>query len=97
TPALPTGRVSPPADPHATAIAVEDGVVSWIGDDTAAGAYADGADEVVDLRGRLVTPAFVDAHVHTVQTGLMLTGLDVTGADSLAETLDLVAAYAGRL
>jgi predicted amidohydrolase YtcJ len=94
---LTNGTVYSPADPHATAIAVEDGAVSWIGDDTAAGAYADGADEAVDLRGRLVTPAFVDAHVHTVQTGLMLTGLDVGGADSLAETLDLVAAYAGRL
>jgi predicted amidohydrolase YtcJ len=94
---LTNGSVYSPADPHATAIAFDDGVVSWLGDDTGAAPYADGADEVVDLRGRLVTPAFVDAHVHTVQTGAALTGLDLSGAASLAEMLDRVAAYAGRL
>ena len=31
-----------------------------------AATYADGADEVVELGGALVTPAFVDAHVHVV-------------------------------
>ena len=39
-----------------------------------------GVDEVVDLDGALVTPAFVDAHVHATSTGLALTGLDLTGA-----------------
>jgi predicted amidohydrolase YtcJ len=90
------GSVYSPADPHATAIAVDDGVVSWIGDDTGAGSYADGADEVVDLAGRLVTPAFVDAHLHTVQLGFMLSGLDLSRSASLAECLDAIAAYAGR-
>lgn len=94
---LTNGSVYSPADPHATAIAVEDGVVSWLGDDTGATSYADGADEVVDLRGRLVAPAFVDAHVHTVQTGELLTGLDVTDATSLADLLDRVASHAGSL
>ena len=32
---------------------------------------------VVDLAGALVTPAFVDAHVHATATGLALTGLDL--------------------
>ena len=39
---------------------------------------------VVDLDGALVTPGFVDSHVHTVRTGFALTGLDLTGAPSLA-------------
>src|ERR1700712_4222091 len=62
---LKNGSVYSPPDPHATAIALDDGVVTWLGDDTGAASYASGADEVVDLRGHLVTPAFVDAHVHT--------------------------------
>ena len=33
----------------------------WTGDDDASVHFADGADRVVDLAGRLVTPAFVDA------------------------------------
>ncbi len=69
---LTNGSVYSPADPHATAIAFDDGVVTWLGDDTGAASYADGADEVVDLDGTLVTPAFVDAHVHAAQTGFAL-------------------------
>jgi predicted amidohydrolase YtcJ len=91
---LTNGSVYSPADPHATAIAFDDGVVTWLGDDTSAASYANGADEVIDLRGKLVTPAFVDAHVHTAQTGALLTGLDLAGTASLTECLDRLAAFA---
>ncbi|ADB32660.1 Amidohydrolase 3 [Kribbella flavida DSM 17836] len=94
---LTNGSVYSPADPHATAIAFDDGVVSWLGDDTGAVSYASGADEVIDLRGKLVTPAFVDAHVHTAQTGALLTGLDLVGATSLTEALDRLSSFAATL
>ncbi|GAB2644552.1 amidohydrolase [Kribbella swartbergensis] len=94
---LTNGSVYSPADPHATAIAFDDGVVTWLGDDTGASSYADGADEVIDLDGKLVTPAFVDAHVHTAQTGALLTGLDLAGTTSLTEALDKLAAFAAKL
>ncbi|MDX2967806.1 amidohydrolase [Kribbella solani] len=94
---LTNGSVYSPADPHATAIAFDDGVVTWLGDDTGAGSYADGADEVIDLDGKLVTPAFVDAHVHTAGTGAALIGLDLTGTKSLTEALDKLATYAATL
>jgi predicted amidohydrolase YtcJ len=94
---LTNGSVYSPADPHATAIAFDDGVVTWLGDDTGAGSYADGADEVIDLDGKLVTPAFVDAHVHTAGTGATLTGLDLAGTTSLTEALDKLAAFAAGL
>lgn len=94
---LTNGSVYSPADPHATAIAFDDGLVTWLGDDTGASSYADGADEVIDLAGKLVTPAFVDAHVHTAQTGALLTGLDLAGTTSLAEALDRLAAFARQL
>ncbi|MFC5262653.1 amidohydrolase [Kribbella qitaiheensis] len=94
---LTNGSVYSPADPHATAIAFDDGVVTWLGDDSSAASYANGADEVIDLRGKLVTPAFVDAHVHTAQTGALLTGLDLAGTTSLTEALDRLAAFAKTL
>jgi predicted amidohydrolase YtcJ len=76
-----------------TAIAIRDGLVVFVGDEDQAEAYAQ-AEEVVDLRGALVAPAFVDAHVHTVQSGFQLTQLDLRGARSLAEALEAVASYA---
>ena len=86
-------------DHAATSLAVEDGRVVFVGDDDRAAAYdgtGSGAGEVVDLHGALLTPAFVDAHVHTVRTGFALTGLDLTGTASLAVTLDAVRTHADR-
>ncbi|MFJ8636502.1 amidohydrolase [Streptomyces sp. NPDC093568] len=88
------GEVHSPADPFATAMVVERGQVAWVGSEGAADAFADGVDEIVDLDGALVTPAFTDAHVHTTATGLALTGLDLTGAPSLEAALALVRAFA---
>lgn len=88
------GEVHSPADPFATAMVVERGHVAWVGSEGAADAFASGVDEVVDLEGALVTPAFVDAHVHTTATGFALTGLDLASAASLAEAADLIRSHA---
>ncbi|MFJ8922272.1 amidohydrolase [Streptomyces sp. NPDC102415] len=88
------GDVHSPADPFATAMVVERGHVAWVGSEGAADAFASGVDEVVDLEGALVTPAFTDSHVHTTSTGLALTGLDLSGARTLTEALGLVRAFA---
>ncbi|MFF7332374.1 amidohydrolase family protein [Streptomyces sp. NPDC008150] len=88
------GEVHSPADPFATAMVVERGQVAWVGSEGAADAFADGVDEVVDLDGALVTPAFTDAHVHTTATGLALTGLDLSDAPTLGAALGLVRDFA---
>jgi predicted amidohydrolase YtcJ len=87
------GRVHSPADPSATALLVRDGRVAWIGPDVDAPA----ADRTVELAGALVTPAFVDAHVHTTDAGIVLLGLDLAGTRSATDVLDRVAAHARGL
>ncbi|MGA6152341.1 amidohydrolase [Stenotrophomonas sp. NPDC087984] len=88
------GEVHSPADPFATAMVVERGTIAWVGSEGAADSFADGVDEIIRLDGALVTPAFTDAHVHTTGTGLALTGLDLTGARTLADALERVRAFA---
>lgn len=88
------GEVHSPADPFATAMVVEHGHVAWVGSEGAADSFADGVDEVVHLDGALVTPAFTDAHVHATGTGLVLTGLDLSGAESLDQVLGRVRGFA---
>ncbi|TQF68335.1 amidohydrolase family protein [Rhodococcus spelaei] len=87
------GRIYSPTAPDATSMAVTDGTVVWVGEDRPGRALHPDA-EIVDLDGAFVAPAFVDTHVHTTALGLALTGLDLTGARSLRECLDLVRAYA---
>lgn len=88
------GYVHTPADPHATALCLDGGTVVWTGDDDASVHFEDGADRVVELDGRLVTPAFVDAHMHLAQTGFAAAGVDLGTASSLGEALDAVASHA---
>jgi predicted amidohydrolase YtcJ len=91
------GAVYNPAEPYATAMLTVGETVAWIGSEDGADLQADSADTVIDLDGALVTPAFVDAHVHTTSTGLALTGLDLAEAVSGTDLLDRVAAYAKAL
>jgi predicted amidohydrolase YtcJ len=88
------GYVHTPADPHATAICIENGQVVWTGDDDASAHFADNADRTIELDGRLVTPAFVDAHAHLAQTGFAATGLDLSVATTLHDALDRLNAFA---
>ena len=50
--------------------------------------------EVLDLPGMLLTPAFVDSHVHLAATGLAVGSADLSGARSAADLLGQVAAAA---
>ena len=83
-----------PADPHATALCIEGGEIVWTGDDDASAHFVDNADRVIDLEGRLVTPAFVDAHVHLAQTGLAAMSIDLSETPTLTAALDALAAFA---
>ncbi|MFM9049264.1 MAG: amidohydrolase [Actinomycetota bacterium] len=88
------GSVYSASEPFASAMLIVDGVIAWIGDDSGASMHEASADEVIALRGALVAPAFVDAHVHATATGLLLTGLDLSGCASLAEMLDRLSRHA---
>jgi len=77
--------------PAATALLTIGPVIAWLGTDPDL-AGAGHVDEVVELAGALVTPAFVDAHLHATATGLALGGLDLAAAPTLTAALDAVRA-----
>jgi len=81
------GHVYSPSDPFATAMLIIDGRVAWIGSDAGAAVHSDSVEAMFDLDGSLVTPAFVDAHVHLTALGLSITGLDLSGIASSEELL----------
>jgi predicted amidohydrolase YtcJ len=90
---LVNGRVHSPSHPDATAMAVRDGVVAWLGSDDVARDQFPDAD-VVDLGAGFVSPAFVDSHLHVTATGLTLIGLDLRSATSRRHCLQLIVDYA---
>jgi predicted amidohydrolase YtcJ len=77
---------------------VRDGVVAWLG----AVGEAPAADTVIDCRelagaNALITPAFVDSHVHATDCGLALSGLDLSGVRSAAAVLQALERFAAQL
>jgi predicted amidohydrolase YtcJ len=90
---LRNGRIYSPDNPTASALVMIDSRIGFVGSEAEARAFASGAREV-DLDGRLVTPAFVDAHLHIIQTGQVITGLDLHDARSREEVLQALQSYA---
>lgn len=84
------GHIYSPSDPFATAMLIVDGRIVWVGSDVGAMTHADSVDQIVRLDGSLVTPAFVDAHVHATATGIGLLGLDLTRARDPRHLLELL-------
>jgi hypothetical protein len=79
-----------------TAFVVAGGLIAWIGSDEASSRHADGVDTVVELDGALVTPTFVDAHVHTSATGMGMRSVELTGAQSVRQVLDRIESAARK-
>jgi predicted amidohydrolase YtcJ len=71
------------------ALLVEDGRIAWLGD----AGDAPAAGRVIAGQGALLTPAFVDAHVHATATGLALTGLDLHSSVSLRDAVVALRAH----
>lgn len=87
------GRIYAPDHPGATAVVTDGGLISYVGSDEEARRSAPRQAEV-DLHGRLLTPAFVDAHVHLIQTGQVMAGLGLHHVRSRDDAVQRVAAYA---
>lgn len=78
--------------PRATAIVLQGDTIAYVGDDDTARRMRAHDDEVIDLAGRLVLPAFTDAHIHLTAYAQGLDTLQLDGCRSLEEVLDRVRA-----
>ncbi|WP_026550380.1 amidohydrolase family protein [Arthrobacter sp. Br18] len=90
------GSVYSPADPFATAMLVDGDTVAWVGTEHAAQNLTGEGVRTVDLDGALITPGFVDAHVHTTETGISLGSIDLSGCSSLADLLQKLSTAAAH-
>lgn len=70
-----------------TRISIRNGVISEIG----AGPAQVPAERVIDGTGKLLTPGFVDAHVHTAFGGMESLGCDLSECLGLEDTLRTIA------
>lgn len=71
----------------ATAVAVRDGRIVYVGDDRGAEPWTGPATRVLELPGRMVLPGFQDAHIHPVTSGVEAGQCDLLGLADRAAVL----------
>jgi predicted amidohydrolase YtcJ len=76
------------SNPLADAVLIDDGKIKEVGR-WADLAHCD-ADERLDAGGRAVVPGLIDSHAHLLSYGLSLGEVDLTGAQSVEDVLDLL-------
>ena len=76
--------------PVASAVAIKDGVIIYVGDELGLEPYLHGAARIEDLQGRFVFPGFVDAHAHFGGIGRRELQLNLQGTDTRDAFLDRI-------
>ena len=84
-----------PAQPEADAVAINGNRIVQAGSSDDILRLAGPATRVIDLKGRRVLPGFNDAHVHFIDGGLGLAGVQLRTAASQDELRQRIAAFAG--
>ncbi len=86
-----------PDRPWAEAVAIKGNLIAAVGTTAEVRALSGPETSIVDLRGRLVLPGFIDSHVHFINGGLSLLGLRLRDAASRKEFAARIAAKAKEI
>jgi predicted amidohydrolase YtcJ len=85
-------RTLDPARPHASAVAVRDGIVVAVGDDGEVRRHVGAGTELVDGRGIALVPGLMDSHIHPFHGTDGTRGADLSGLRTLHEVRAALAA-----
>lgn len=80
--------------PEVQALAARGGIIVALGSDDEMGEYQGEHTTVVDLRGRLAIPGFIEGHGHFESFGASLINVDLKNVRTWDEAVDLVAVAA---
>jgi predicted amidohydrolase YtcJ len=85
------------AGQHFQTMAVEDGRIAALEDESLVGQLQAKGWPTRDLGGRTVLPGFIDTHEHLMLSGSQHTAVHLDAAESIASVVDLMAEHAGRV
>jgi predicted amidohydrolase YtcJ len=82
--------------PLAQAVVIEGNKIIFVGSDAEAKKIIDASTKIVDLKGKLMLPGFIDDHVHFINGGNYLLGIDLRPAKSTTEFKNILKEYAEK-
>jgi predicted amidohydrolase YtcJ len=77
-----------------SAIAIAGDQILAIGNEADVALFTTEATQIIELKGRVVFPGFIDTHIHTMDTLPLLNGVMLSPGQSAEEVLDAIAAHA---
>jgi predicted amidohydrolase YtcJ len=84
-----------PANPSAGALGTVGEEILFVGDDYEK--WRGSATEMIDLTGAMIVPGFIDNHVHFLEGGFQLAGVDLRSARTPEEFSNVLGAFASNL
>jgi hypothetical protein len=78
----------------AEAVAITDGRIVYVGSTDGANDFIGSDTNVVDLRGRMMLPAFQDSHIHPIYAGIEASRCDLNNINDLAGYRAAIGEYA---
>ncbi|MFM8781294.1 MAG: amidohydrolase family protein, partial [Gemmatimonadota bacterium] len=85
-----------PQRPWAEAVAIEGGRIAAVGSNAEVRRIA-GDARVIDAKGAMVTPGFIDSHVHVLAGGYRLASVQLRDARTPQEFIARIKAYAATV
>lgn len=78
------------------ALAIREGRIVFVGEKANVGVYIAKQTHVVDLKGRVMLPGFIDSHAHVLEGGFSLSLCNLTALETKAEYLAEITRYAAE-
>jgi predicted amidohydrolase YtcJ len=82
--------------PLAEAVVVENNKIVFVGSNEDAEKFIDASTEVIDLKGKLMLPGFIDAHLHMIAGGFYINQIDLRPAKSGDEFKKILKDYVDK-
>ena len=79
------------ANPEAKAIAIKDSLILYVGDNYAA--YSGSQTELIDLKGKMLVPGFIDNHTHFLEGGYFLANINLRNVKSREDFISTFRQY----
>ncbi len=82
------------AQPWAEAMLMNADTIAFVGSTEACKKLTNASTEIINAKGQMVVPGFIDCHVHFIRGGLDLNSVDLRNAQTKQEFINRIAEYA---
>ncbi|MBW6458168.1 MAG: amidohydrolase family protein, partial [FCB group bacterium] len=80
----------------ASAVVIDNGVITYVGDESGVSRFIFGNIDKIDVNGRIIFPGFIDTHLHLTEWARRREHLDLSPFISLKETCDHIRDESGN-